>query len=317
MKIAVTGATGFIGKTLVNKCLSNGYEVNVLSRKDIDDDFFDKPVKAFKGDLIEETSILNEFLMGVDILYHCAAEIYDSALIEKVNIDGTNNLIEACKGKKLKWVQLSSTGVYGHPIIGIITEESKENPKGLYEVSKLRADRIIEEAGDKNNLNYVIVRPSNVFGAQMTNQSLFQLIKSVDNNKFIRIGKRNAVANYIHVDNVIESLLICGLDDSTSYKTFIISDYCKMDIFVSYIAEALKKKIPVYRIPKSLMIILVIIIKRIIPSFPLTKNRVKALTSSCIFSSSLILNTTKFSYIVNIEEGLNELVSEYKRRLEL
>ena len=72
MKIAITGASGFIGKLLVDKLLSEGNEVNVLTRKS--NKFIDNRVSVFEGDL-NDIEVLREFVLGVDVIYHCAAEI--------------------------------------------------------------------------------------------------------------------------------------------------------------------------------------------------------------------------------------------------
>ena len=66
MKVAITGASGFIGKLLVDRHIQLGDEVNALSRNEIKHRLFNDKVKFFKGDLLDKES-LSKFVENVDI----------------------------------------------------------------------------------------------------------------------------------------------------------------------------------------------------------------------------------------------------------
>ena len=128
MKVAITGATGFIGRELVFKHLECGNSVKILTRKNKDQLTFPVEVQVVNGDLSDAGDSLPSFVKGVDVLYHCAAEILDESKMFKINVIGTQNLVNASTGIIKHWVQLSSTGVYGKIKSGLITERIHPYP---------------------------------------------------------------------------------------------------------------------------------------------------------------------------------------------
>jgi len=172
MIIAITGGGGFIGKQLVNRHIQQGDQVRLLSRKS-----FLKDVNAqyFPGDLSNPNVDLSSFVDNVDILYHCAGEVNNESLMQELHVNGTQRLVDAAQGEIGRWVQLSSVGVYGVCRAGVITENSKEQPFGVYERTKTESDKIVKNSG----IPYTILRPSNVFGNNMPNQSLRGLLHAV------------------------------------------------------------------------------------------------------------------------------------------
>jgi nucleoside-diphosphate-sugar epimerase len=222
MKIGITGGNGFIGRLLVNKHIELGDEVKVLSRN-IDTKI--KGVTICVGDL----SILNsldEFIKDIDVLYHCAGEIVDELKMEATNVMGTKNLINAASGKIRHWVQLSSVGVYGPIGTGVITENQPYNPINIYEKSKLKSDLLVLKATEQGVFTSTIIRPSNVFGAKMNNNSLFDLIKIIDRGFYFFIGKKGASANYVTVENVIESLYLSAINKKAINKMLCSTHKC-------------------------------------------------------------------------------------------
>lgn len=312
MKIAITGATGFIGKLLVQKHIDLGDEVHVLTRKKTLNQNSEK-LHIHIGDLSDINS-LSYFLDGVDVLYHCAAEIRDESIMALVNVEGTKNLICAASGKIKHWVQLSSTGVYGPIYSGIITENQSYNAVNEYERTKLEADFLVLEAAKKNIFTCTIVRPSNVFGFQMTNKSLFQLVKTIDNGFYFFVGfKKGASANYIPVENVIEALYLAATNPRAINEIYIISSWCTIEEFVGNIAKSLGRPLPKVRIPIRLSKWLAIL-TFFIPRNPLTVARINALSNRVIYETTKIESELQYKPIVSIEETIKGLVQFYKEK---
>lgn len=313
MKIAITGATGFIGKHLVLKHLEKGDEVQILSRKEIEDLDFPKSVKVFNHNLLDDEKLLEPFVNNVDILYHCAAEIKDDQAMYDVNVGGTKNLIAAAKGKVKHWVQLSSTGVYGPVFTGVVDEKYPLNPINTYEKSKVESDKLVIEAGANNLFTYSILRPSNVFGADMRNQSLFQLVKAVDKGMFFFIGPKGANANYVTVENVVDALVKVGTDKKAQGKIYNVSDVTDLESFIQVIAKALNKPVPKTRLPLFLMRGLGMA-GNVIPKIPLTTGRVDALTNRVVYINDLIEKELNYVSVKSIKDGMEDLVAAYKRK---
>ena len=164
MKVAITGGAGYIGCRLSEQLLNNGHEVvcidwlkygiqpilNILDRKG----FYLHKMDICSPDIfpiIEDCDAVIH-LAGIVGFPACQAE---PDLAFKVNVEGTQNVINASKGKK--FVYASSGSVYGE--LGTICDETCEtNPISTYSVYKLAGERMLE------GTDAVILRPATAFG---------------------------------------------------------------------------------------------------------------------------------------------------------
>jgi nucleoside-diphosphate-sugar epimerase len=306
--IAITGGSGFIGKKLVEAHAKSGDEVRVFTRKSYTNS---NGVIYFQGNLLDKFFDFSEFLNNVDILYHCAGELNDSNIMHSIHVDGTRRLLEASVGKIGRWVQLSSVGAYGECLGDTINEISPENPFNHYEVTKTKSDELIQSISAKNGIDYVILRPSIVFGEMMTNNSLKQLLEFIDKGLFFYI-KKNSIINYVHVDDVVEALILCGESNNALNQIFILSDSVPLNTMVKSFSLALGVKQPSIYVPKGVVMFIVKIFGKI-PKFPLTQNRLNALSNNCIYDSNKIKKTLGFSFKKNLEVRFREY-AEYNSK---
>jgi len=311
MIVAITGATGFIGKRLVMKHLLLGDEVRFLTRNPRKLNSL-VGAQGYFGNLSAPNEVLNSFVSGVDVLYHLAAEISNEDIMWKTNVLGTQNLLEAADGKVGRWIQLSSTGVYGRRPADLVTESTLVNPSNMYERSKAEADKLMVAFCTEKNILACLLRPSNVYGPEMSNQSLFQLIKLINRGLFFFVGKKGSIMNYIHVDNVVEALIKCGQATlPVRPSVYIVSDYCTIEKMVEIISLTLGKEKPQFRLPKFLVKIFAEIFVKI-PKIPLKQSRIDAITGRVVYSSSNIYEALGYSNGVSIEYGIEELVVTWK-----
>jgi len=307
--VAVTGGTGFIGKHLIARHIARGDQVRYLTRRKATADI--RGAVAHMGDLGSSAGELREFVHGADVLYHCAAELRNEAEMEKTNVQGTINLLAAASGEIGRWVQLSSTGVYGTRPHGNIDEDSAINPGNAYERSKAKSDELVSKASEQG-LQCVLLRPSNVYGTDMPNRSLFQLIGMIDKGMFFFIGERGAMANYIHVENVVDALILCGTAGLRgNSRAYIVSDHRKLEDFVGIIATSLGKRAPKIRLPESLMRTAAALAGWI-PKFPLKPSRVDALTNRTIYLTGRIESELGYKNRISMEQGIGDLSRYWK-----
>jgi len=311
MIVAITGGTGFIGKKLVACLVERGDTVRLLTRS---------PIVVEKSSLLEiyECDLLTTgveeigaMLDGVDVLYHCAGQLNDARIMRALHVDATSKLVEAAAGRIGRWVQLSSVGVYGPKVRGEVTEESLFNPSGEYEITKTESDHIVIDAATKGKFNYSILRPSNVYGAGMTNRSLYALIAMIQRGLFFFIGKKGASANYIHVDNVVEALLLCGTMPQAAGQVYNLSDHRTIETFIGVIAQSLGKEMPHVRVPEVFIRLLAKLLGNL-PGMPLTEARVDALTGHAIYSNEKIERELGYRHRVSMANGLRELVGFWR-----
>ena len=310
MIVAITGGSGFIGRKLVMRHLEQGDEVRVLSRRPPEKSELPDSVKWYSGDLSKSGDLLS-FVDKADVLYHCAGEIKDATKMKALHVDGTARLINMATGRIGRWVQLSSTGAYGQHREGIVTEETRLNPKGQYEETKVQADNLVIHAANQGAFNYVILRPSIVYGETMSNRSLFGLIALIQKGWFFFIGQPSASANYIHVDNVVNALLLCGSVAQANGQVYNLSDYRSMEDFVKIITDSLGCKRPHLRIPEVPVRLLIKLLGWI-PGVPLTDSRINALTNHTMYDNTKIEQDLGYKHVTPMEDGLTKLVAYWQ-----
>jgi len=134
----------------------------------------------------------------------------------------------------------------------------------------------------------------------------------IERGLFFFIGEKGASANYVHVDDVVEALVLCGTHKSARGKTFNISDFCTMEDFVKMISSELAINAPSIRLPILLVKFLAIVVA-FIPKVHLTQARVDALINRSVYGVGSIKSELNYIYKVGIKKGVKDLVAEYKR----
>ncbi|MFA7405230.1 MAG: hopanoid-associated sugar epimerase [Pelobacteraceae bacterium] len=172
MKTFVTGATGFIGASIVRELLRDGREVKVLVRSSSNlSNLKGLDIEMWKGDLLDPSS-LRQGLKGCDVLYHAAADYRlwtrDSSEMFRINVGGTTAVLEAALENNIsRVVYTSSVGTLGNSGDGIPgseeTEVSLADMVGPYKKSKFLAEREAEKFVARG-LPLVIVNPSTPVG---------------------------------------------------------------------------------------------------------------------------------------------------------
>jgi dihydroflavonol-4-reductase len=173
LKVFVTGATGFIGASLVRELLREGYSVRALVRPGSDRrNLAGLDLELWEGDLRDRGS-LERGLAGCDTLYHAAADYRlwtrRPADMYEINVDGTRNILDAALTRGLsRVVYTSSVGTLGNPGNGVPGNESTPvtlaDMVGHYKKSKFLAERAAESFVARG-VPLVIVNPSTPVGA--------------------------------------------------------------------------------------------------------------------------------------------------------
>ncbi len=230
MKYLVTGATGFIGSHLVEKLISNKAQVRALVRETSNKQLLEKlEVELVEGDILNKNS-LRKALMGIDIVFHCAALVTDWAKRKDFYasiVQGTGNVLEAAHEAKAKrFIYLSSCEVYGNPGKDNITEDfplvTGQHP---YTDSKIMAEKLVWEYC-KKGLPAVILRPATIYGrrCEYLIKEIARLIKS---GRMILINQGRAKARLCYVENLADALLLAATHDKAVGQVFNVSDGCR------------------------------------------------------------------------------------------
>tara|TARA_B100001175_G_C19418506_1_gene594858 strand:- start:10 stop:930 length:921 start_codon:yes stop_codon:yes gene_type:complete len=301
-KASVAGASGYIGKQLVQVLLNLGIEVNVLTRRQ---SYHLKNVNLFVGDVTDSNHNFSDFFFGTDVFFNCIGENYQENKMYDVHVKGTDNLAKFFENKH--WIQLSSIAVYGEINNELVDEDHKKNPKSVYHKTRLLCeDRLIYHSRIKE-FKYTILRPSKIIGKESSDESINLLERFISNKLFFYIGPKGASFNYIYDKDVINALIICMKNAKSKNSIYNLSDYLSLEEAVEKIKKI--KNLKYYTIRFPMFIIMPIIsILNLIPYFPLSMKQVRGLTTRAKFSTKKIEDELGFSITMKIGEVLEKIV---------
>ena len=191
--ILITGGAGYIGSHIVEQLLKKN--VNIIILDNLVTGYkrlINKQTKFINGDIKNKSKlikIINDY--KIESRIHLAAYLNvneaekNKKKYYKNNIEGTLNLVHACKGSKVKTIIFSSScSIYGN-CKGSVSEKTKPNPQGYYAYTKFKGEEIIKKYAKKYNYQYGILRYFNVAGASSSgkigeiNTSHGHLIKNI------------------------------------------------------------------------------------------------------------------------------------------
>jgi len=173
-KVLITGGTGYIGSILTAYMLDQGYEVVVLDDLSVGKlQNVDKRAKFIEGSILSKQS-LQDALLGIELVIHCAAKSLVGESVEKpdlyhqVNIEGTKQLLSVMKELNvLNIIFSSSCAVYGQPERLPISEHDLCKPVSPYGATKLACDNLLADEA-VNGLAAISLRFFNVAGSYKT-----------------------------------------------------------------------------------------------------------------------------------------------------
>ncbi len=212
MKIFITGATGFIGQHLTRVLIIEGHQVfGLVSKKEKIKEVEKMGAEVVLGDLNSVSffkNIFNEY--NIDIVYHLAA-IRDkwgtsSEEYNKVNVQGTENLLKASQNKIKHFIFCSSIAAIGYPEKLPYSESSFCIPKNLYSQSKLEAEKLVINY-QKRGLPTTIIRPAVVYGPKDVKGMILKFSKMIKEKKFKIIGDGKNNIQLIYIDDLIKGFL--------------------------------------------------------------------------------------------------------------
>jgi dihydroflavonol-4-reductase len=174
VNILVTGASGFVGRRLVERLLATRPDARVavlLLPAEIPPEKFVGKVDILRGD-VRDREAIRAAVRGKDLVFHAAGFIsywvLDAALMEAVNVGGVRAVVDAClEFKVTRLVHISSVGAIGFHTDGTCADEetSFNWPESLaYMTTKRDGQRVVEAAVRDRGLNAVIVNPASVMG---------------------------------------------------------------------------------------------------------------------------------------------------------
>lgn len=247
--ILITGGTGSLGKALTKKLLSfNPKVIRIFSRNEINqinmnDQFNDKRLSFLIGD-IRDKRRLKRAVEDIDIVIHAAAlkhiDIgeYNPFEFIKTNIDGSQNVVDACMDEEVEI------------LLGISTDKAV-SPLNLYGATKLTMEKLIIAANHykgKRKTKFCCVRYGNVFASQGSVVPKF--LDQINSNGVLTVTDGSMTRFNIIMDDALD-LILFALKKSKGGEVFVpkLKAYKVIDLIESLKLVSKKrfktKKIPI------------------------------------------------------------------------
>ena len=245
--VLVTGASGFIGRALVDVLLEQRARIRILTRGSVDlPDQWVKLTEIRVGDLADPTSVAH-VADGMEVVYHLAGEIRDPRLYDKVNREGTERLLEDCQSAGVRrFLYLSSVGVIGaRGGDGLLDETAPVQPRNEYEISKYAGERATLLHHNANDMQTMVVRPTIVYGEDRNPRydSFLSWVRAIKARRFVQLG-RDYVSSYIYVGDVVAACMAVANDARTGGKVYIVNEPIPLSTLVAELSAILGEREP-------------------------------------------------------------------------
>jgi nucleoside-diphosphate-sugar epimerase len=270
MNILVTGANGFVGKTLCSKLVAKEYSISGAVMTTAFKTDLPPGVNGITvGDIGSETD-WKEALDEIDTVVHLAARVHimndnvNNPLVEfrKVNTAGTLNLAKQAAAAGVKrFVFISSIKVNGEQtdktkdgIPDFFSEHDVPDPQDPYAVSKWEAEEGLKVIAKETGLELIVIRPPLVYGIGVK-ANLQSLIKLVCSNIPLPLGLVHNKRSFIALDNLVSFIIHCLDHPRAANETFLISDDDDVSTteLLRNIAQAYGKRLFLLPVPVGLL----------------------------------------------------------------
>lgn len=211
LRILVTGATGFIGRRLVQMLRHSGHQVLGLASAD--------------GDIADTATFAKFRQMPLDYVFHLAGRTFvpdawrEPVEFHRVNMLGTLNVLELCRSKGVPLTFISSY-LYGVPDSLPMPETHRIDPNNPYALSKLMAESASDFYAHYYDVPVTVIRPFNIYGiGQKAHFLIPEIIAQVKAGEPIHVKDLKPRRDYLYLDDLVDGLLRT-LQNATGYRVY-------------------------------------------------------------------------------------------------
>lgn len=252
MKIAITGANGFVGSRLASRLSEGTSQTIAIVREGANLRLLSPDTEIRVVDYSQPASILCA-IQDCDVLIHNAGKVRTRNHQEMLdaNLGNTSRVLEAVNQSSLQhFIYISSQAASAPSPAGeAIDENYPSAPVNWYGKSKMWAERAIQK---RCKVPFTILRPVPVYGEG--DKDFLALFKAADKCLCVGMGSSQQLVNMIHVDQLCDFIQLCLCNPKAFGETFFASDghsYTQKEISNSIAAAARKKYVRI-RVPKLL-----------------------------------------------------------------
>jgi nucleoside-diphosphate-sugar epimerase len=327
VKALVTGATGFLGGALARRLKDDGHLVVATGRDTVRGEALAADGVRFEVAEITDVDRLVELATECDVVFHSAALSSgwgSKAIFERVNVGGTEAVVEACKRAGVpRLVHVSTTAVYhsGENRFDVREYDPLPPPRTEYARTKLMAEEVVLQA-HQEGLAAVVIRPRGIFGPGDT--TVFpRILRLLGSGRMKVLGDGDNRIDITYLDNVVDSLLLAAVaPDNALGKIYNITngDPIQLWSFLADLARRLDLSPPQGRLPlwrarliAGLMeLVWTVLFLKGEP--PLTRYTVDLLALSTTLDISAARQDLSYNPRISMDEGVERFLRWWKSR---
>ena len=307
-RVLVTGASGRIGRRLLGVLVASGVEPRALYRNPPAQEI--AGLHVCQGDLLEPDS-LDAALDGVELVFHLASyapsqhdrQPEEHPMHRQVTVEGTRNLLAAAQSAGVERLLFaSSTRVI-------------DGSSSLYALSKREAESLVLAAAPA--LESVVLRLAPVYGFARQG-SIARMIAAIDAGRFPSLPDFGEKRSLVHVDDVIQALLLSVLDEDVAGKTFTVTDlqsYSSRQMY-EMICAALGRKPGRWTLPAWLLAVAAragdLLQQLLGRPMPMNRERLERLRASAWFDGEPLARETGYRPQLDLEKALPQIIRKYR-----
>ncbi|MBI5970850.1 MAG: complex I NDUFA9 subunit family protein [Deltaproteobacteria bacterium] len=264
--IFITGATGFVGRNLVEELLRRSFKLRCLVR-DTDKASWLRGLgcELVKGDVTDAASVTAGLTQGVTTVIHLVGILFETkgagrelpSSFEDIHVIGARNVVEACKAKGVtRYLHVSALG-------------ARPGARSRYHKTKWAGEEIVRASG----LEYTIFRPSVIFGKEDKFTNMFARAMRLT-PVFMVPGPGKNKMSPVYVKDLVCAMADSPANEGAKRKTFEIGgqQILTLDEIIDAIAAAIGRRIVKFHAPMPFMNLAAAVFEAFLARPPITRD---------------------------------------------
>ena len=326
--VLVTGASGFLGRRIVEVLVERRIPVRALVRKTSRVNHLRLPgVTLFYGDITDADSLSPAFKEVDSVVHAAAGNRGTDGEILRATVEGTRNILDLCSFNSIgKLVYISSCSVYGVAdyAAGQVIDENASlerfpERRGVYSLAKFEAEGLVAAFMALKKVPTVCLRPGTIYGPGGENFTPMVGF-SIANKVFAVIGSGGMILPLVYIDNLVQAILVAMADEKSSGQVYNVVDLQKVDKkqYMDAFIQKLYPRSQSFYVPLDLLAGIVAVQEKILGLFSikpiLTSYRLASSQNSVIYDASKISKHLGWQSLVTFEEAVKSLITHQKKR---
>lgn len=318
-RVVVTGASGFVGRSLCKALLGRGYLVRAILRDESKKKLLPEECEFSIVGNIDASTKWEEALNEATIIIHLASRVHimmeeredPIAAFREINVAGTEKLARTALRSGIRQIVFISTiGVNGtHTTTKPFTEDDIPDPDTPYAQSKLEAEEILYKITAGTDTDITILRPTLIYGPEDPG-NFKRLLSLVYKGIPLPFSLVTNQKNFIYLGNFVDIIVRSINDQNAAGKTYVVSDgeTFSTSELLRILASSLECPLRLFPMPAAIL--------RLVGKLLGRSSEMEKLIGSLVVDMSKIREELSWVPPIKARDGLKETAIWYKRMKE-